>query len=177
MSSTDELAREGRMPAFDGAIEWVNSEPLTPAGLRGSVVVVQFWTFTCINWLRTLPYVRAWYERYREHGLVVIGVHTPEFGVEHDPGNIHRAIREMEIPYPVVVDTDFRIWDAFANRYWPASYFVDGEGSIRFHQFGEGRYAECETVIQQLLGDAGRMDVPTDIVSIVGLVGLCYSRW
>jgi len=134
-----ELAKDGRMPAFDGATEWFNSEPLTPAGLRGSAVVVQFWTYTCINWLRTLPYIRAWYEKYRNQGLVVIGVHTPEFSVEHSLDNVRRAIREMEIHYPVAVDNDYRIWSAFANKFWPAAYFGDGDGAIRFRQFGEDR--------------------------------------
>jgi len=162
------LGRESRMPALDGATGWINSEPLTPESLRGSVVLVQFWTFTCINWLRTLPYVRAWYEKYRDHGLVVIGVHTPEFGVEHDLDRVRRATREMAIEYPVAADNDYAVWDAFSNRYWPAAYFVDAEGTIRSHQFGEGRYDESERVIQELLHEAGRTGVEGDLVSVVG---------
>ena len=163
-----ELAKDGRMPAFDGATEWFNSEPLTPAGLRGSAVVVQFWTYTCINWLRTLPYIRAWYEKYRNQGLVVIGVHTPEFSVEHSLDNVRRAIREMEIHYPVAVDNDHTIWSAFGNQYWPAVYFGDGDGAIRFRQFGEGRYEEQERVIQTLLREAGHAGFTDDLVTIVG---------
>lgn len=156
------------LPSLNGATEWINSEPLTPEGLRGRVVLVQFWTFTCINWLRTLPYVRAWHESYRDHGLVVIGVHTPEFGVEHDLDRVRRATRAMAIEYPVAVDNDYAVWDAFDNRYWPAAYFVDAEGTIRSHQFGEGRYEESERVIKELLGEAGRRGVGRDLVSVVG---------
>src|SRR5215469_10867633 len=176
-SFLNETAREGRMPEFDGATEWINSPPLTPAGLRGHPVVVQFWTYTCINWLRTLPYIRAWYEKYRDEGLVVIGVHTPEFGVEHDLDNVHRAIREMGIEYPVAVDNDYAIWDAFANNYWPASYFVDGEGSIRSHQFGEGGYEQSEILIQQLLVEAGHAVPDTDVVSVVGTGAEAPGDW
>jgi hypothetical protein len=172
-----ELTRHSRMPAFDGATEWVNSDPLTPEGLRGNAVVVQFWTYTCINWLRTLPYIRAWYERYRNQGLVVIGVHTPEFGVEHRLDNVHRAIREMNIEYPVAVDSDYAIWDAFANRYWPAAYFVDGEGSIRDHQFGEGRYEESEVLIQRLLAEAGHTVRETDFAPVVGAGAEAPADW
>ena len=172
----ESLRRDGRIPGFEGATEWVNSEALTPESLRGSVVVVQFWTYTCINWLRTLPYIRAWYERYRDDGLVVIGVHTPEFGVEHDLANVHRAIREMTIDYPVAVDSDYKVWDAFANRYWPATYFVDADGSIRSRQFGEGRYEECELVIRELLAETGR-DVTDELVSVVGTGAEAPADW
>src|SRR3954469_12017234 len=140
------------LPALDGAIEWLNSEPLTPAELRGHAVVVNFWTLTCINWLRQEPYVRAWSRAYRDDGLVVIGVHTPEFSFEHDIDAVRRAVEEREIDYPVVVDNDYEVWSAFANRYWPALYFVDREGVIRDQHFGEGRYEESEQVIQRLLG-------------------------
>jgi thiol-disulfide isomerase/thioredoxin len=140
------------MPPLDGATEWLNSEPLSPAGLRGRVVLVDFWTFTCINWLRTEPYVRAWSQAYRDDGLVVIGVHTPEFSFEHEIDRVRLATRERGIDYPVVVDNDYAIWSAFANNYWPALYFVDAEGIIRDHHFGEGRYEHSERLIQRLLG-------------------------
>jgi thiol-disulfide isomerase/thioredoxin len=148
------------MPDFDGATEWLNSDPLGPDALRGKVVLADFWTFTCINWLRTLPYIRAWVETYGEHGLVVIGVHTPEFEVEHDVDNIRRAVREMGITYPVAIDNDFAVWDAFANRAWPALYIADAEGRIRHHHLGEGGEAQSEHAIRMLLADAGAHDLP-----------------
>ena len=135
------LPVEGELPSFDGATGWLNSPPLTPAGLRGKVVLVNFWTYTCINWLRQLPYVRAWAEKYAGHGLVVIGVHTPEFAFEHDPDNVRRAVQEMRIDYPVAIDNDYAVWRAFDNHYWPALYFADAQGRIRHHHFGEGEYA------------------------------------
>jgi len=140
------------IPSLDGATEWLNSEPLGPAELRGRVVLVNFWTLTCINWLRQEPYVRAWSRAYRDDGLVVIGVHTPEFSFEHDVAGVRDAIAERTIDYPVAVDNDYTIWDAFTNNYWPALYFVDQDGIIRDEHFGEGRYEESEGVIQQLLG-------------------------
>jgi thiol-disulfide isomerase/thioredoxin len=140
------------MPAFDGATEWLNSEPLGPAELRGHVVLVNFWTLTCINWLRQEPYVRAWSQAYRDDGLVVIGVHTPEFSFEHEIDLVREATKERAIDYPVAVDNYYEIWSAFANHYWPALYFVDAEGAIRDQQFGEGRYEQSERVIQRLLG-------------------------
>jgi thiol-disulfide isomerase/thioredoxin len=133
-----ELPVEGHLPGFDGATGWLNSPPLTAAGLRGQVVLVQFWTYTCINWLRTLAAVRGWADRYRDQGLVVVGVHTPEFDFEHDPDNVRRAVTDLGVDYPVAVDSDYGIWTAFANRYWPASYFVDAQGQLRHHRFGEG---------------------------------------
>jgi thiol-disulfide isomerase/thioredoxin len=160
------LRAEGRMPALDGATAWLNSEPLSPEGLRGRVVVVQFWTYTCINWLRTLAYVRAWAEAYREHGLVVIGVHTPEFSFERDVGNIRAAIESMGIGYPVAVDSDYAVWQAFANHYWPALYFVDAAGRIRHHVFGEGDYDVSERAIQQLLEEAGADVAGQPLVSV-----------
>jgi thiol-disulfide isomerase/thioredoxin len=147
-----QLPVEGDLPSFDGATEWLNSEPLTPAGLRGNVVLVDFWTYTCINWLRSLPYIRAWAEKYRDHGLVTIGVHTPEFEFEHNIANVRRAVAAMRVDYPVVVDNDYAIWSAFDNHYWPALYIADAEGQLRHHRFGEGEYAETEMVIQHLLG-------------------------
>jgi thiol-disulfide isomerase/thioredoxin len=149
------LRAEGRMPALDGATGWLNSEPLTPEALRGRVVLVDFWTYTCINWLRTLPYVRAWADAYRDRGLVVLGVHTPEFSFEQDIGNVRRAVESMGITYPVALDSDYAIWRAFANHYWPALYFVDAAGRIRHHVFGEGDYDRSETVIRELLAEAG----------------------
>jgi thiol-disulfide isomerase/thioredoxin len=140
------------LSALDDAKVWLNSEPLTADALRGRVVVADVWTYTCINWLRTLPYVRAWHERYRERGLVVVGVHAPEFSFEHELDNVRRAAGELDVPYPVVIDNDFRIWQAFENHYWPAVYLVDGEGRVRFHHFGEGAYEETEQAIQALLG-------------------------
>ena len=140
------------MPSLGGATEWLNSEPLGPAELRGHVVLVDFWTLTCINWLRTEPYVRAWSQAYRDDGLVVIGVHTPEFSFEHEIDRVRQATKERGIDYPVAIDNDYEIWNAFDNHYWPALYFVDAEGIIRDHHFGEGRYEQSERVIQRLLG-------------------------
>jgi Thioredoxin like C-terminal domain/AhpC/TSA family len=150
------------MPSLDGAVEWLNSEPLDRTDLRGRVVVVDVWTLTCINWLRTAPYVRAWWNAYRDDGLTVIGVHTPEFSFEHDVEHVHRATVERSIDYPVAVDSDFAIWNAFDNHYWPALYFVDREGTITDHHFGEGRYEHSERTIQRLLG------VDRELVSVEG---------
>ncbi|MDR5741273.1 cytochrome c biogenesis protein DipZ [Caballeronia sp. LZ016] len=146
------LPVEGKLPALDGATEWLNTSPLSRDALRGKVVVVNFWTYSCINCLRTLPYLRTWAQRYGNDGLVVLGVHTPEFGFEHDTRNVKRALRDLNVSYPVAVDNDYRIWQAFGNRYWPAFYIVDAEGRVRYHQFGEGGYDEAEGVIRQLLG-------------------------
>jgi thiol-disulfide isomerase/thioredoxin len=165
------------MPALDGATAWINSEPLTLEGLHGSAFLVQFWTYTCINWLRTLPYVRAWYEKYRDQGLVVIGVHTPEFSVEHSLDNVSQAVREMGIDYPVVVDNEYAIWNAFANQYWPAAYFVDGDRQIRFRHFGEGRYEEQERVIQGLLAEAGRSGIAEELVTVFGKGAEAPADW
>ncbi len=139
-----------------GATGWLNSPPLTPSSLRGKVVLIDFWTYTCINWLRTLPYVRAWAEKYKDQGLVVIGVHTPEFAFEKNVDNVRRAAKDMRVGYPIALDSDYAIWRAFDNEYWPALYFVDAQGHIRHHQFGEGEYEQAERVIQQLLAEAGR---------------------
>ena len=140
------------LDALDHAPVWLNSEPLAADALRGRVVLVDFWTYSCVNWLRTLPYVSAWDERYRDRGLLVVGVHAPEFGFEHDLENVRRAVEELGVGYPVVIDNDFAIWRSFGNRYWPAVYLVDRDGSVRFHHFGEGEYEETERAIQQLLG-------------------------
>jgi thiol-disulfide isomerase/thioredoxin len=146
------LFEHTHIPSLSGATAWLNSEPLDPAGLRGHVVLVNFWTLTCINWLRQEPYVRAWSRAYRDDGLVVIGVHTPEFSFEHDIDGVRRATKERAIDYPVAVDNDYRVWSAFDNHYWPALYFVDADGKIRDQHFGEGRYEQSERVIQRLLG-------------------------
>jgi len=158
------LPDEGELPSFDGATEWLNSPPLTPAGLRGKVVLVNFWTYTCINWLRQLPYVRAWAGKYAGQGLVVVGVHTPEFGFEHNLDNVRQAIKDMQVGYPVAIDNDYAVWSDFDNHYWPALYFADAQGRIRHHHFGEGEYQQSEMVIQQLLADAGFSDVGHDLV-------------
>jgi thiol-disulfide isomerase/thioredoxin len=157
---------EGHLPGFDGATGWLNSPPLTAAELRSRVVLVNFWTYTCINWLRTLPYVRAWAESYRDHGLVVIGVHTPEFDFEHDLDNVRRAVEGLGVAYPVAVDNDYAIWDAFSNHYWPAFYFVDAQGQLRHHRFGEGDYEQSEMILQQLLTAAGTGGIDQDLVSV-----------
>jgi thiol-disulfide isomerase/thioredoxin len=161
-----DLPIEGQLPSLAGATGWLNSPPLTAAGLRGSVVLVDFWTYTCINWLRTLPYVRAWADRYRDHGLTVIGVHTPEFDVEHDLDNVRRAVSELRVNYPVAIDNDYAIWDAFNNRYWPALYFVDAQGQIRHHRFGEGDYEQSEATLQRLLTEAGAGGIGQDLISV-----------
>jgi thiol-disulfide isomerase/thioredoxin len=140
------------LSALERAPVWLNSEPLTAEALRGRVVLVDIWTYSCVNWLRTLPYLRAWHERYRDRGLVVVGVHSPEFGFEHDVDNVRRAAGELGVGYPVVLDNDFAIWGSFANRFWPAVYLLDREGRIRFHHFGEGNYEETERAIQEALG-------------------------
>jgi thiol-disulfide isomerase/thioredoxin len=165
METTVDLPREGSLPSFDGATGWLNSPPLTPEELRGKVVLVDFWTYTCINWLRTLGYVRAWFERYRDQGLVVIGVHTPEFPFERDVENVREAAKDMKVEYPVALDPEYDVWNAFANRYWPAVYIADADGRIRHHQFGEGGYEECERVIQLLLRQAG-YEIGADLVSV-----------
>jgi thiol-disulfide isomerase/thioredoxin len=159
------------MPSLSGATEWLNSEPLGTAGLRGHVVLVDFWTLTCINWLRTEPYVRAWSQAYRDDGLVVIGVHTPEFSFEHEIDRVRQATKERGIDYPVAVDNDYAIWSAFDNHYWPALYFVDAGGIIRDRHVGEGRYEQSERVIQRLLG------VERELVSVEGLGVEAEADW
>ena len=143
------------LASLERANEWLNSPPLTASALRGKVVLIDFWTYTCINWLRTLPYVRAWDEKYRDQGLVVIGVHAPEFAFEKNLNNVRRAVKDMRIDYPVAVDSDHVIWRAFKNQYWPALYFIDAQGRARHHHFGEGAYEQSEMIIQELLREAG----------------------
>ncbi len=154
------LPVEGEIPSFAGATLWLNSPPLTPESLRGKVVVVDFWTYSCINCLRALPYVESWYQKYKDHGLVVIGVHAPEFAFEKDPGNVRRAVADLKITYPVALDNDYAIWQAFNNQYWPAHYFIDATGRIRAHHFGEGNYDESEQIIRTLLSEAGQSGLP-----------------
>jgi thiol-disulfide isomerase/thioredoxin len=152
------LPVEGLMPSLSGAVAWLNSPPLSTDQLRGKVVLVDFWTYSCINCLRTLPYIRAWDEKYRKYGLVVIGVHSPEFAFEKELRNVRQAVHELEITYPVAVDSNLAIWQAFNNEYWPAHYFIDEKGRIRYHHFGEGEYDESERIIQTLLAEAGSRD-------------------
>jgi hypothetical protein len=161
-----DLPIEGHIPSLEGATEWLNSPPLTPSGVRGKVALFDFCTYTCINWIRTLPYIRAWAERYQGGGLVMVGVHTPEFSFEKDLENVREALRQMRVTYPVAVDSDHAIWEAFTNQYWPALYFVDGEGRIRHHRFGEGDYDRSEIVIQQLLAEAGVEGIGDKLVSV-----------
>ncbi len=161
-----ELPDEGRLAPFTGATAWLNSEPLTPEGLRGRVVLVDFWTYTCINWLRTAPYLRAWDAKYRSAGLTIVGPHTPEFGFEHDMFNVTEQTRNLRVEYPVAVDSDYGVWSDFANHYWPAVYLSDAEGRLRYHHYGEGEYAETEMAIQQLLLDSGSSDFDRDLVMV-----------
>jgi thiol-disulfide isomerase/thioredoxin len=165
------LFESQNMPSFDGATEWINSEPLGLDELRGRVVLVDFWTFTCINWLRTEPYIRAWAQAYRDDGLVVVGVHTPEFTFEQEIDRVQRAVAERAIDYPVAVDSDYGVWTAFDNHYWPALYFVDRDGKIRDEHFGEGRYEKSERTIQKLLG------IERDLVPVVGLGVEAEADW
>ncbi len=162
----EQLPIEGQMPPLDGAVQWLNSAPLTAEQLKGKVVLVDFWTYSCINCLRAIPYVKAWAEKYKDQGLVVIGVHSPEFAFEKNVANVKKAISDLGITYPVAVDNDYAIWRAFDNEYWPAHYFIDAKGQIRHHHFGEGDYDQSERVIQQLLAEAGKTNVSSDIVDV-----------
>ncbi|MCB8881155.1 cytochrome c biogenesis protein DipZ [Acidisoma cellulosilytica] len=166
--AADALPVEGNLPPLTGAVQWLNSPPLTAEGLRGKVVLIDFWTYSCINCLRTLPYVEAWAAKYKDHGLVVIGVHSPEFAFERDIGNVQQAIKDLKVNYPVAIDNNYAIWRAFNNEYWPAQYFIDAQGRIRYHHFGEGDDAHSERVIQQLLTEAGNQNLPQGIVSVDG---------
>ncbi|MGY4638590.1 cytochrome c biogenesis protein DipZ [Pseudomonas sp. TE24901] len=161
---SDTLPIEGALPPLDGAVQWLNSPPLTAEGLKGKVVLVDFWTYSCINCLRTLPYVKAWAEKYHDQGLVVIGVHAPEFAFERDVNNVTKAMKDLGITYPVAIDNNYKIWRAFNNQYWPAHYFADAKGQIRYHHYGEGDYAESERVIQQLLREAGAKNVAGGLI-------------
>jgi thiol-disulfide isomerase/thioredoxin len=161
-----QLPVEGELPSLAGATEWLNSPRLTPDGLRGKVVLVDFWTYSCINWRRTLPYLRAWADKYRTRGLLVIGAHTPEFQFEKTAANVRWAVKNMAITYPVAVDSEYAIWGAFSNEYWPALYLVDARGHVRYRKFGEGDYERSERVIQQLLAEASAAPVSRDLVSV-----------
>jgi thiol-disulfide isomerase/thioredoxin len=165
------VSERQHMPSLGGATGWLNSEPLGPAELRGHVVLVDFWTLTCINWLRTEPYIRAWSQAYRDDGLIVIGAHTPEFSFEHEIDRVRQATKDRAIDYPVAADNDYAIWDAFDNHYWPALYFVDADGIIRDQHFGEGRYEQSELLIQRLLG------VDRKLVSVEGLGVEAEADW
>jgi thiol-disulfide isomerase/thioredoxin len=159
------------MPELDGAIGWLNSPPVQSGSLRGKVVLIDIWTYSCINSLRQLPYVKSWAAKYRDAGLVVIGVHSPEFGFEREQGNVEEAVRDLKITYPVAIDSDHRVWQAFDNEYWPADYYIDGEGRIRYHHFGEGDYDECERIIKELLKENGAegLDGSTVVASADGV--------
>jgi cytochrome c biogenesis protein CcdA/thiol-disulfide isomerase/thioredoxin len=170
--SSGDLPVEGDIPSFAGATLWLNSPPLTPEALRGKVVMVDFWTYSCINCLRALPFVESWYEKYKDHGLVVIGVHAPEFAFEKDANNVRRAVADLKITYPVALDNDYAIWQAFNNQYWPAHYFIDAAGRIRAHHFGEGDYDESEQTIRELLVDAGQTALPPPGMGPVKAVGV-----
>jgi thiol-disulfide isomerase/thioredoxin len=171
------LPIEGKMPSLGNASGWLNSQPLAAADLHGKVVLVDFWTYSCINWLRTMPYVRAWAEKYKKQGLVVIGVHSPEFEFEKDAANVRRAAQENKVDYPIAVDSDHAIWRAFNNAYWPALYFVDAQGRIRHHQFGEGEYERSERILQQLLAEAGNTGVSQDLVTADGRGPEAAADW
>ncbi|MDH7797530.1 MULTISPECIES: cytochrome c biogenesis protein DipZ [unclassified Beijerinckia] len=164
--SSETLGVEGPMPSLEGANDWLNSTPLTKEGLKGKVVLIDFWTYSCINCLRAIPYVRAWAEKYKNDGLVVIGVHTPEFAFERRIDNVKQAAATLKIDYPIAIDNDYKIWRAFENNYWPAHFFIDAEGRIRHHHFGEGSYDESERVIQQLLKEAGQTHIANDVVDV-----------
>lgn len=157
---------EGRLPGFEGATGWLNSDPLSPAELKGKVVLVDFWTLTCINWLRTLAYLRAWHEKYASYGLVVIGVHTPEFPFESDAATVEQAAAAMRVSYPIALDPDYAVWQAFGNHYWPTIYLADVGSRIQFHHFGEDGFEQTERAIQRLLREAGHADAPVELVSI-----------
>ncbi|WP_127503699.1 redoxin domain-containing protein [Actinoplanes solisilvae] len=171
------LPVEGKLASFDGATGWLNSPPLTAADLAGKVVVVNFWTFTCINWIRQLPHVRAWAEKYGDHDVVVIGVHAPEFGFEHSRENVLRAVHDMRIDYPVAIDNDYAVWSAFDNHYWPALYFADETGLVRHHYFGEGEYDQSEMVLQQMLVDARLTDHDHEVVPVEALGVEAPADW
>jgi cytochrome c biogenesis protein CcdA/thiol-disulfide isomerase/thioredoxin len=171
-SAPGSLPVEGELPALNGATSWLNSAPLTREGLRGKVVLIDFWTYSCINCLRSLPYVNGWYQKYKDHGLVVIGVHSPEFAFEKDVGNVQRAVHDLGVTYPVALDSNYEIWRAFDNQYWPAHYFIDAQGRIRGHHFGEGDYPESERILRELLTEAGSKDLPAAAIAVAAAKGV-----
>ena len=166
VSTEETSAARDQLPELSGAVSWINSTPLTREALRGKVVLIDFWTYSCINCLRSLPYIEAWSKKYKDSGLVVIGVHTPEFAFEKNPANVEKAVRDLGVTYPVAIDSQYGIWNAFGNQYWPAHYFIDASGKIRHTHFGEGEYEESERVIQQLLAETPARNIPTGVVHI-----------
>ena len=168
---------EGKLPSLARAPTWLNSPPLTAADLRGKVVLVDFWTYTCINWRRTLPYLRVWAEKYRDQGLVIVGVHTPEFGFEREVENVRRAARSQHVDYPIAIDSDYAIWESFGNQYWPALYFIDAHGRIRHQQFGEGDYYKLEAVIRKLLAEAGHSSASSQLADVQGVGVEALADW
>jgi thiol-disulfide isomerase/thioredoxin len=174
---TGQIGAQSELASLERANEWLNSQPLNAPALRGKVVLIDFWTYTCINWLRTLPYVRAWAEKYKDRGLVVIGVHTPEFGFEKNMVNVRRAVKDLRVDFPVAIDNDYTIWRAFKNQYWPALYFIDAQGRLRHHHFGEGQYEQSEMIIQKLLAEAGAVGIGDDVVSVDGRGAEAAPDW
>jgi thiol-disulfide isomerase/thioredoxin len=172
-----QTAGQSELSSLELANEWLNSPPLTASDLRGKVVLIDVWTYTCINWLRQLPYVRAWAEKYRDQGLVVVGVHAPEFPFERNIDNVRRAVKHIGVPYPVAIDNDFAIWRAFRNQYWPALYFVDAQGRVRHQHFGEGDYEQSERFIQKLLAEAGANNIRPELVSVNGVGAEAAADW
>jgi len=165
-ASPQTQADQRPLESLSKANDWINSPPLAPADLRGKVVLVDFWTYTCVNWIRTLPYVRAWAAKYKDHGLVVVGVHSPEFEFEKEGAKVREAAKALRVDFPIAVDSEHAIWRAYDNEYWPAVYIVDATGKIRYRQFGEGDYARAEKAVQQLLAEAGQESVPRGLVAV-----------
>ena len=174
---TGEAVGRSELASLERANEWLNSPPLTPSALRVKVVLIEFWTYTCINWLRSAPYVRAWANKYKDQGLVVIGVHAPEFPFERDFDNVRRAAKDLKVDYPIAIDNDFAIWRAFRNQYWPALYFVDAQGRVRHHHFGEGSYEQSEMIIQRLLAEAGARGIGHELVSVDAVGAEAAADW
>ncbi|HEY2375418.1 MAG TPA: redoxin domain-containing protein [Gemmatimonadaceae bacterium] len=168
---------DGELRSLGQATAWLNSQPLTASSLRGKVVAVDFWTFTCVNWLRTLPYLRAWADKYGNQNLIVIGAHAPEFPFERNVENVRREAKTLRVDYPIAIDNDFAIWRAFKNEYWPGLYLIDAQGRVRYHQFGEGEYAQSERVIQQLLTEAGHRGVEEQIAAVEPRGGEVAADW
>jgi thiol-disulfide isomerase/thioredoxin len=177
MPAKGQPAVEGELSSLNNATEWLNSEPLTAAGLRGKVVLIDVWTYTCINWQRSAPYLRAWAEKYKDQGLVVIGVHAPEFAFERDIDNVRQAEKSLRLGYPIVIDNDYAIWRAFKNQYWPALYFVDAQGRTRHHHFGEGDYEQSERFIRKLLTEAGASGIGNALITVDGVGAEAAADW
>jgi len=172
-----ESSDEGPIASLGRANAWLNSQPLSAADFRGKVVLVDFWTYTCINWRRTLPYLRAWSQKYADQGLIVVGVHTPEFSFERDAGNVARVASAQKVDYPIAIDSDYAIWNGFSNRYWPAVYVIDAQGRIRHQQFGEANYEQLEGVVQKLLAEAGHKDFDPALISGEGQGAELAADW